>query len=74
MCREPALLTTYLARMMILKRGPSKVVVVSADTPTAWRLRWPAHFSIRILSTKTPASPASKLRTCWLYTRLDYPS
>ena len=55
-CSAPALLMTYLALMISLKRCPPDVAVVSADTPTAWRLRWPApaHFSIRILSAKTP--------------------
>ena len=56
-CSAPALLITYLALMTSLNWRPPDVAVVSADTPTVWRLRWPApvHFSIRILSAKTPA-------------------
>ena len=51
-CRVPALLITYLAMTTSLKWRPPGAAVVSADTPTAWRLRWPApaHFSIKILS------------------------
>ena len=57
MCRAPALLTMHFALMMSLNWRPPDVAVVSADTPTAWRLRWPVplHFSMRILSANVPA-------------------
>ena len=56
MCREPALLTTHLARMVSLNWRPPDVAVVSADTPTAWRLCWPVPvlFTMRILSAYVP--------------------
>ena len=65
-CSAPALLITYLALMMSLNWCPPDVAVVSADTPTAWRLRWPlpVHFSIKTLSTNTPADAMMQHMLC----------